>query len=48
MECLLIPTCSYADLELFEWLLNNGAELNDNAISLVIMIVGSQENVLVS
>lgn len=42
-NALLIPTCSYADLELFEWLLNNGAELNDNAISLVKMLVGSQE-----
>lgn len=40
---LLIPTCSGMIPELFDWLLNNGAVITDNAIDLAKMIVGSQE-----
>lgn len=41
---LLIPACSGMIPEVFQWLLDNGAVITNNAIVLAEMIVSSQEN----
>ncbi|MPQ44341.1 hypothetical protein [Clostridium tarantellae] len=40
---LLIPACSGMLPEVFEWLLNNVAKINENGFDIVTMIIDSQE-----